>query len=69
MDKYFLKLKERIQRSVFINDALWEELKTHGTLIHVNKNQNLIQQSSKSRNVYFIASGSFMHSLISASSL
>lgn len=65
MDKYFGKLKERVQRSGFVNDALWEELQAHGTVMQVKKNEHLIQQGSKKRNVFFIVSGSFMHSMIS----
>ena len=65
MDKYFSRLKERIQRSVFVSDVLWAELQAQGTIIHVKKNEILVNQSSKQRNIFYIASGSFMHSLVS----
>ena len=67
MDVYFDKLKERIQRSVFVSDDLWNELRTKGTLINIKKNENLVMSGSKNRNVFFIASGGLMHSVVSES--
>ncbi|MEM6318577.1 MAG: hypothetical protein AAF960_12975 [Bacteroidota bacterium] len=61
------KLKEKLEkRSQFIEEDLWQAIKTNSERITVKKNEVLIPIGSRQKYVYFIASGSFIASIVTA---
>lgn len=59
-------LKRRIERIGPVSDDLWTEIKEHANLKSIRKNEVLISYGSLCKNVYMVASGSLMTSLILA---
>jgi len=58
------KLKKRMEKRAPVTDALWSEVQEHSKLMYFKKNEVLISYSSIHKYVYFVASGSFISTLI-----
>ena len=60
------KLKNKIEEDVQrIDNELWQEIKLKSQLVNIKKNEVLVNFGTRNKNVYFIASGSFVTSIIS----
>ncbi|MEM1337197.1 MAG: Crp/Fnr family transcriptional regulator [Bacteroidota bacterium] len=57
------KLKERIQRVIKVNDALWSKINANSTILELKKNEVLIPYGDSNKNVYIILSGCLESSL------
>lgn len=53
------KLKNRIAKTVKIEDHIWEEVKKHHKVQEVKKNEILVRYNEMSKDVFFINSGAF----------
>jgi len=59
------KLKQKLEASITLSDALWEEIKTTCVQKFIKKGDPLINYSSTNRQAHIILSGAFETSLIS----